>query len=118
MTPTGIDGFVIDDFRSRAAFETAIIADADPTSLAQLLRSHQDGDGPPQGAAHCFSFGASSVLLAHALLNIFFGKIGRFVENFITDAHLVHVAQEGRSADVFSAAGIESQRFCDSCGVH
>jgi hypothetical protein len=38
MTPTGIDGFVIDDFRSSAAFETAIIVDAGPTSLAQLLR--------------------------------------------------------------------------------
>jgi hypothetical protein len=38
MTPTGIDGFVMDDFRSGAAFETAIMADAGPTSLAQLLR--------------------------------------------------------------------------------
>jgi hypothetical protein len=38
MTPTGIDGFVMDDFRSGAAFETAIIADAGATSLAQLLR--------------------------------------------------------------------------------
>jgi hypothetical protein len=38
MTPTGIDGFVMDDFRSGAAVETAIIADAGPTSLAQLLR--------------------------------------------------------------------------------
>jgi hypothetical protein len=38
MMPTGIDGFVIDDFRSSAAFENVIIADAGPTSLAQLLR--------------------------------------------------------------------------------
>src|SRR5438132_781828 len=56
-------------------------------------------------SAHCLGFGASSVLLAHALLNIFFGKIGCFVENFIADAHLVHVAQEGRGADVLGAAG-------------
>jgi hypothetical protein len=38
MMPTGTDGFVIDDFRSSAVFEMAIIADADPTSLAHLLR--------------------------------------------------------------------------------
>jgi hypothetical protein len=38
MTPTGIDGFVIDDFRLSAAFEKVIIADAGPTSLAHLLR--------------------------------------------------------------------------------
>jgi hypothetical protein len=38
MTPTGIDGFVMDDFRSGAAVETAIIADSGSTSLAQLLR--------------------------------------------------------------------------------
>jgi hypothetical protein len=38
MTPTGIDGFVMDDFQSGAAFETAIMADTGPTSLAQLLR--------------------------------------------------------------------------------
>jgi hypothetical protein len=37
MTPTGIDGFVIDDFRL-SRFEMAIIADAGPTSLAHLLR--------------------------------------------------------------------------------
>jgi hypothetical protein len=38
MMPTGIDGFVIDDFRSSVAFEAAIMADAGPTSLAHLLR--------------------------------------------------------------------------------
>jgi hypothetical protein len=55
MTPIGIDGFVMDDFRSGVAFEAAIIADAGATSLAQLLRMRPAKFVHPRSLTMCWA---------------------------------------------------------------